>query len=38
MEKIVTPLNIIANSIMANQIPKIENAQLLHNAPYKNII
>ena len=25
MEKIATPLNIIANSMMANQIPKIED-------------
>ena len=28
MEKIATPLNIIANSMMANQIPKIEDPHL----------
>ena len=28
MEKIATPLNIIVNSMMANQIPKIENHHL----------
>ena len=28
MEKIATPLNIIANSMMANKIPKIENPHL----------
>ena len=37
MEKIVSPLNIIANSIMVNQIPKIDNAQLLNN-PHMKII
>ena len=36
MEKIVAPLNIIANSIIAYQIPKIDNAQLVNNAPYEN--
>ena len=28
MEKIAAHLNIIANSIMANQMPKIDDAQL----------
>ena len=36
MEKTPAPLNIIANSIMTNQIPKIDNAQLVNNAPYEN--
>ena len=37
MEKIAAHLNIIANSIMANQMPKIDDAQLINNAPYENI-
>ena len=36
MEKIAAPLNIIANSIMTNQIPKIDKAQLVNNPPYEN--
>ena len=36
MKKIVAPLNIIANSIMVNQIPKVDNAQLVNNVPYEN--
>ena len=36
MEKIAAPLNIIAYSTMANQIPKIDNDQLVNNAPYEN--
>ena len=37
MEKIAAPLNIIANPIMDNQMPKIEHVQLVNNAPYENI-
>ena len=37
MEKIAAPLNIIANPIMDNQMPKIENVKLVNNAPYENI-
>ena len=33
MEKIAASLNIIANSIMAYQIPKNNNAQLINNTP-----
>ena len=36
MEKIAAPLNIIANSIIAYQTPKINNAQLVNNTPYEN--
>ena len=36
MKKIATPLNIIANFIVANQIPKIDNAQLVNNVSDEN--
>ena len=36
MEKIAVPLNIIANITVANQISKIDNAQLLNNVPGEN--
>ena len=38
MEKIAAPLNIIANSMMANQNPKFDHAQLVDNAPDENNI
>ena len=36
MENIAAPLIIITNSIVANQIPKIDNAQLVNNVPGEN--
>ena len=36
MEKIVAPLNIIANFMMANQISKIDHVQLVDNASDEN--
>ena len=38
MEKIAAPLNIIANSMMANQNPKFDHAQLVDNVPDENNI
>ena len=38
MEKIVAPLIIIANSMMANQNPKFDHAQLVDNVPDENNI
>ena len=36
MEKIAASLNIIAYSVIANQISKIDDAQLVNNTPYEN--
>ena len=37
MEKITAPINFIVNSMISNQIPKIENFQLVDNTQDEKI-